>query len=65
MDLARATAGQIRRAGFAVQPASTPDDATTGFEALCHHADPVSAAEHAAAKERGDAFPPTDQGETA
>ena len=55
--LARATAGQLRRAGFVVEPASTDDSATTGFEVLCNHSDPPSVAEHEKARKRGDAFP--------
>lgn len=55
--LARATAGQLRRAGFAVAPEDTADDATTGFETVCHHADELSIREHRAAVKRGDAFP--------
>lgn len=54
----RATAGQLRRAGFHVAPVSTDDSATTGFEILCHHGDELSTAEHTKAKKRGDAFPP-------
>lgn len=54
-DLARATAGQLRRAGFVVP--DVDDDATTGFDILTNHLDELSMAEHAAAVERGDAFP--------
>lgn len=55
--LGRATAGQLRRAGFVVLPPSTTDDATTGFEIVTSHGDPVAAEEHARAKKRGDAMP--------
>lgn len=59
--LARATAGQLRRAGFAVVPDETPDSASVGgtiaFEVLVHQDDEVAGAEHAEAVERGDAFP--------
>lgn len=53
--LGRATAGQLRRAGFVVPDVA--DDATTGFEVLTNHADPVSMEEHAKAKKRGDHQP--------
>lgn len=53
-DLGRATAGQLRRAGFKVEPAATDDSATTGFEVLCNHGDPVSVAEFDKARRRGD-----------
>ena len=53
--LARATAGQIRRAGFVVP--DVDDDATTGFEVLTHHLDDRSRAEHAEAVKRGDDRP--------
>lgn len=56
-DLGRATAGQLRRAGFVVDPPGTEDSATTGFEVLTNHSDPVSAAEHEKARKRGDAMP--------
>lgn len=53
--LARATAGQLRRAGFVVP--DVDDSATTGFEVLTHQGDDQAQAEHAKAKKRGDAFP--------
>ena len=56
-DLGRATAGQLRRAGFRVAPDSTDDSATAGFEVLCNHGDAPSVAEFAKAKERGDHLP--------
>lgn len=56
--LGRATAGQLRRAGFVVEPKTTSDDATTGFEILTNHADPASSEEHQRARKRGDAMPP-------
>jgi hypothetical protein len=55
--LGRATAGQLRRAGFRVSPDTTADDATTGFEVLCNHGDAPSIAEHDRARKRGDAMP--------
>lgn len=55
--LGRATAGQLRRAGFVVEPKTTADDATTGFEIVTNHSDPASIEEHAKAKKRGDAMP--------
>lgn len=55
--LARATVGQLRRAGFAVEPADADDSVTTGYEVLCNHTDPSSAAEHEKAKGRGDHMP--------
>lgn len=55
--LGRATAGQLRRAGFGIVPPKTADHATTGFSIVCDHGDPISAGEHAAAVKRGDAFP--------
>lgn len=59
--LARATAGQLRRAGFAVLPDETPDSATVGgsiaFEVVVHQGDDAALVEHAEALERGDAFP--------
>lgn len=55
--LGRATAGQLRRAGFKVEPEITDDSATTGFEVLCNHGDPPSIAEHEKARKRGDAVP--------
>jgi aminoglycoside/choline kinase family phosphotransferase len=58
VHLGRATAGQLRRAGFHVSPTTTANDATSGFEVLCHHGDETSVAEHAKANGRGDAFPP-------
>lgn len=57
--MGRATAGQLRRSGFAVTPDDTADDATVGFETVCHHVDDLSKAEHQAARARGDAFPAT------
>lgn len=54
--LARATAGQLRRAGFVV-PEGVADDATTGFEVLVHQGDAAAVEEHQAAVARGDAFP--------
>lgn len=57
--LARATAGQLRRAGFVVDPASTDDSATAGFEVLTNHSDPPSVAEYEKAKKRGDHMPRT------
>lgn len=56
-DLARATAGQLRRAGFVILPDDTPDNATSGFEVVTGQGDEQSRAEHAAAVKRGDAFP--------
>ena len=53
--LARATAGQLRRAGFVVE--GVDDSATTGFEVLTSHTDELSRAEHAKAVKRGDAAP--------
>lgn len=53
--LARATAGQLRRAGFVVP--AVDDSATTGFEVLVHQGDELAVAEHAKAVKRGDAFP--------
>lgn len=55
--LARATAGQLRRAGFLVEPKGTDDSATTGFEVLTSHTDELSSAEHVKAAKRGDAMP--------
>lgn len=55
--LGRATAGQLRRAGFGIVPPKTKNDATTGFEIVCDAADPLSQAEHEKAVKRGDAFP--------
>ena len=56
--LGRATAGQLRRAGFKVEPETTDDSATQGYEVLCHHGDPPSAAEFEKARKRGDHLPP-------
>jgi hypothetical protein len=56
--LGRATAGQLRRAGFNISPETTADDATTGFEILASHGDPVSAGEFEKATKRGDHLPP-------
>lgn len=53
--LARATAGQLRRAGFVVP--DVDDSATTGFEVLTNHDDPLSVEEHAKARKRGDHLP--------
>lgn len=53
--LARATAGQLRRAGFVVP--DVDDSATTGFEVLCNHTDDLSSTEHQKAKKRGDHLP--------
>lgn len=58
-DLARATAGTLRRAGFFVSPPDTPNSATTGFEVMCHHVEGAALDEHNEAVARGDAFPPT------
>jgi hypothetical protein len=55
--LGRATAGQLRRAGFRVEPETTDNSATTGFEVLCNHGDAVDRAEHEKARARGDAMP--------
>lgn len=55
--LGRATAGQLRRAGFVVDPKGTDDSATTGFEILTDHTDEHSRPEHEKARKRGDAFP--------
>lgn len=55
-DFGRATAGQLRRAGFFVDPEAMADDATTGFEVLTNHTDEPSRAEHAKAAKRGDAM---------
>lgn len=55
--LARATAGQFRRAGFAVEPADTDDSATVGFDVVCHHGDERSKAEITKARKRGDDMP--------
>jgi hypothetical protein len=60
-DFGRATAGQLRRAGFQVSPPSTDDSATTGFEVLTHHGDEYSRDEFAKAKERGDHEPGRDK----
>lgn len=56
-DLGRATVGQLRRAGFRVEPDSTDDSATTGFEIICNHGDAPSVAEFEKAKKRGDHLP--------
>ena len=56
--LGRATAGQLRRAGFVVTPTTTDNSATRSFEILCNHGDPPARAEHLKAVTRGDAFPP-------
>lgn len=56
-ELGRATAGQFRRAGFAVDPDTTDDSATTGFEVLTNHADAPSMAELEKARKRGDHAP--------
>ena len=53
--LGRATAGQLRRAGFIVPHVA--DDATTGFEVLTNHADQPSIAEFDKARKRGDHLP--------
>ena len=55
--LGRATAGQLRRAGFVVEPAGTDDSATTGFEVTTSHTDEWSKPEFAKAKKRGDHMP--------
>lgn len=55
--LGLATAGQLRRAGFVVEPAKTDDSATGGFDILTNHTDEHSRPEHEAAVKRGDAFP--------
>jgi hypothetical protein len=57
--LALATAGQLRRAGFIVEPKGTDDSATAGFDVLVSAGAGEEAAqvEHATAIERGDAFP--------
>lgn len=55
--LGRATAGQLRRAGFKVSPETTDDSATTGFEVLCNRGDPPSLAEFEKARKRGDHLP--------
>ena len=56
-DLGRATAGQLRRAGFKVEPPTTDDSATQGFEILCNHGDAPSVAEFDKARGRGDHLP--------
>ena len=56
-ELGRATAGQLRRAGFHVAPDSTDDSATTGFEVLTNHTDAPSVEEHEKARKRGDHLP--------
>jgi uroporphyrinogen-III synthase len=56
-DYGRATAGQLRRAGFEVDPANTDDSATTGFEILTNHGDERAQAEFAKATKRGDHMP--------
>lgn len=55
--MGRATAGQLRRAGFVVDPEATGDSATTGFEVLTDHSDEHSRPEFEAAKKRGDHLP--------
>lgn len=52
--LALATAGQLRRAGFVVEPEKTDDSATTGFDVLTDHTDEHSRPEFEKAKKRGD-----------
>lgn len=52
----RATAGQLRRAGFYVDPA-IDDSATTGFEVLTDHTDEYSWPEFEKARKRGDHEP--------
>ena len=56
-SLGRATAGQLRRAGFAVAPETIDDSATQGFEVLCNHGDAPSVSEFDKARKRGDHMP--------
>lgn len=56
-ELGRATAGQLRRAGFHVDPETTDDSATTGFEILCTHGSPPDREEFEKARKRGDHLP--------
>jgi hypothetical protein len=56
-DFGLATAGQLRRAGFHVEPTTTDDSATTGFEVLASHGDEHSRGEFEKARERGDHLP--------
>lgn len=55
--LGLATAGQLRRAGFDIEPETTDDSATTGFEVLSDHTDEHSRPEFETAKTRGDHMP--------
>lgn len=55
--LGLATAGQLRRAGFVVEPTDTDPSATSGFDIVVNHTDPSSVPEFEKAKKRGDAFP--------